>query len=397
MSETSKYYPWQCTCPKNPDGSMREWRTTYGHLRNPCVSVGDIVVKGQKIGEIGNPNTDLPDWPHLHFGLDIGGCSINQGKNFTLGIPSRGRRHSFHNGVVPQGLYDNGLSPWEECFLINTITCPVDLFHCNWINCVGGGETVDGVQSPDSYWHFHADNYYSQDWRCQEGSSSTIGANVYCHSGGPGIISIVTVVQPRGAGWTGPPPPGMYLSHEDYSIEITHVCTECTFCNRDRNIPTVFTIQLDGVANCATIQQYAFIDGCTLSNGEYELGYSDPCSYLGGKNVPVAYYIYGQFIQGGSYNTAIELIIERDPSVKSVNSQGFKATISLLGLWQGELGIMGGTRDPYVVAIFEKNIVVDNNTTLDCFELFKGVWGKTFSVNGYCCYSGASLEVIDVR
>ena len=60
------------------------YRTIYGHLSNRKVKLGDKIIRGQKIGEVGN--TGKSTAPHLHYEIKYRGKNVDP-KNFYLDVP----------------------------------------------------------------------------------------------------------------------------------------------------------------------------------------------------------------------------------------------------------------------------------------------------------------------
>ena len=60
------------------------YRTIYGHLSNRKVKQGDKIIRGQKIGEVGN--TGKSTAPHLHYEIKYRGKNVDP-KNFYLDVP----------------------------------------------------------------------------------------------------------------------------------------------------------------------------------------------------------------------------------------------------------------------------------------------------------------------
>ena len=61
------------------------YRTIYGHLSNRKVNSGDRIIRGQKIGEVGN--TGKSTAPHLHYEIKKNGKNVNP-KEFYFDIPT---------------------------------------------------------------------------------------------------------------------------------------------------------------------------------------------------------------------------------------------------------------------------------------------------------------------
>ena len=60
------------------------YRTIYGHLSKRKVKLGDRIIRGQKIGEIGN--TGKSTAPHLHYEIKHHGKNVDP-KNYYLDVP----------------------------------------------------------------------------------------------------------------------------------------------------------------------------------------------------------------------------------------------------------------------------------------------------------------------
>ncbi len=60
------------------------YRTIYGHLSSRKVKLGDRVIRGQKIGEVGN--TGKSTAPHLHYEIKHYGKNVDP-KNYYLDVP----------------------------------------------------------------------------------------------------------------------------------------------------------------------------------------------------------------------------------------------------------------------------------------------------------------------
>jgi murein DD-endopeptidase MepM/ murein hydrolase activator NlpD len=56
--------------------------TRYAHLQKSLVKVGDVVLKGQLVGQVGN--TGRTTGPHLHFEVREKGVPLNPNKFLAL-------------------------------------------------------------------------------------------------------------------------------------------------------------------------------------------------------------------------------------------------------------------------------------------------------------------------
>lgn len=69
------------TSAMTPNGVVRQWTTTYAHLSEMLVPVGQIVFAGALIGKSGN--TGRSTGAHLHFDLRFEGASIERDPRWT--------------------------------------------------------------------------------------------------------------------------------------------------------------------------------------------------------------------------------------------------------------------------------------------------------------------------
>jgi lysostaphin len=58
--------------------------TSYNHLSEISVSVGDVVEKGDRLGAVGS--TGQSTGPHLHWGLVVAGIPVNPDEWLTDGF-----------------------------------------------------------------------------------------------------------------------------------------------------------------------------------------------------------------------------------------------------------------------------------------------------------------------
>jgi hypothetical protein len=158
--------------------SSFSWRTEYLYLSIPEVSVGQTLIRGQKIGNIGN-------YGRFHFGITDGQFGGLSGQTLDVidffAFPA--------TGVRPVVALPNvsTLTVEQQAFAINTARSPIDLFFCDW-------EQDLSVLTNSGY------EYYAIDLVCGSYDAST--ASVYNICGGSGVVSTVLSVTDTGSfGW----------------------------------------------------------------------------------------------------------------------------------------------------------------------------------------------------
>lgn len=155
------------------------WYTEYYYLTNTVVSIGDLVVLGQKLGEV----TDF-----LRFGIGDGqtsptGCGQTSDIRELFGLPGHGDRDP---DVDPPG--SSFLSEDDMCFIGVNTRYPIDIGRCNW----GVDYTSDELSGFE---------YYAMDLNCYPLTPNmATGAEVYCACGGFNITSTVEDIITTGDG-----------------------------------------------------------------------------------------------------------------------------------------------------------------------------------------------------
>ncbi len=170
-----------------PDGQQLVWYSEYVHI-SPTVSIGDPLVKGQKLGNLMKPPAFEP---HLHFGVGDGQAAGPEEGGFS-NIGQTFETSSIFGGCVSLGQRQVGtapgtttFSPEQVAYIMQNCDSPLDMNYCNWTQFYG---------SP--YHSLH--EYYAVDISC-DGSTvvgfgpprGSIPAEVYCACGGPDIITTV--------------------------------------------------------------------------------------------------------------------------------------------------------------------------------------------------------------
>lgn len=176
------------------------WYTTYVHLNKIYVSPGQILEKGQLIGEVGAVSLVNPEMPpHLHFTVEWPSkyfSFLDPGISFNIYDKISAPAGSFGNRLTRTSSAELPAEATQEKIntIKNTLSFPLNTSHCNWAEIMGSTTHTDNL-------------YWAQDLFCYNGEDTT-GINlfnvlnimdipkteaglVYNASGGPNVISTV--------------------------------------------------------------------------------------------------------------------------------------------------------------------------------------------------------------
>lgn len=193
--ETAKC-PTSSDCPQCPCGTIGEkdpnatpnlkgkaWFTTYAHMKNIGVTIGQEVKKGDIIGQISNVGITGPDdyknKAHLHFtvGFESGKSGIDISTSLDISSVMGGNMVWGNVATLPSYVNEN-----YKNYVLSSLNPPVDTNSCDWI-----------LEPVGSYLHIN-NAAYAQDWVCQNNSQE--GANVYVMSGEYNVKSTVVNILP---------------------------------------------------------------------------------------------------------------------------------------------------------------------------------------------------------
>ncbi len=158
--------------------------TTYAHMDKIYASIGDRIIRGDVIGEVGGVNTNTG--AHIHFaaGLQdpmwIDSISFNIYSSISAPGGSTGNRAAGVSGPMP---IPNAYTPANLNYILSSLGAPVSLGYCNWKEVFGSL-----LHSGYAYW--------AQDWYCPT-QAITEKAKVTAMAGNQDIKSTVVAIDPN--------------------------------------------------------------------------------------------------------------------------------------------------------------------------------------------------------